>query len=71
VRKPLEDVIRQVVTWHPAGMRPRERSRFTWQRETERERKKTVYTGRELEQTTQEGYGRLGSAPSEQTGLSI
>ena len=49
LRKPLETITRQAITWNPPGKRRRGRPRNTWQRDTEKDTKEMGYTRKEME----------------------
>ena len=49
LRKPATNNTRQSLTWNPQGKRTIGRPRNTRQRDTENERKKMGYTGKEME----------------------
>ena len=49
LRKPVDSIKRQALTWNPDGKRKRGRPRNTWHRDLEADVKETGYTWRQLE----------------------
>ncbi len=73
LRKPLETITRQAITWNPSGKRRRGRPRNTWQRDTEKETKEMDYTRGEIERMAtdrKQWRSLVDGLCSEQTGIS-
>jgi len=54
LRKPPSSISRQALNWNPQGQRKRGRPRTTWQRELEKDIKRTGHTWKQLERIAQD-----------------